>query len=176
MDICSSKMPKNNPFMSTTTDTDNTPPKIKWLDNVSAFLDNQFRIPGTETRFGLDFIIGLIPGAGDVASFGISSVLVLTMVRYGASGRVILQMLWNILLDTTVGAIPILGDIFDLYFKSNRRNFELLKKHYGEGAYQGNGLWIVIMVLILLVALFIGVIYLVGKVVAWSWDYLASFM
>jgi len=146
------------------------------LDTVSTFLDNQFRIPGTETRFGLDFIIGLVPGAGDIASLGISSVLVLTMVRYGASGRVILQMLWNIFLDTTVGAIPILGDIFDLYFKSNRRNFELLKQHYGDGAYQGNGLWIVFMVLILLIALFIGMIYLVAKVVAFSWAYFASLL
>ncbi len=161
--------------MSTTTDS-TTPPKIKWLDTVSTFLDNQFRIPGTETRFGLDFIIGLVPGAGDIASLGISSVLVLTMVRYGASGRVILQMLWNIFLDTTVGAIPILGDIFDLYFKSNRRNFELLKQHYGDGAYQGNGLWIVFMVLILLIALFIGMIYLVAKVVAFSWAYFASLL
>ncbi len=161
--------------MATATEN-TTPPKIKWLDTVSSFLDNQFRIPGTETRFGLDFIIGLIPGAGDIASFGISSVLVLTMVRYGASGRVILQMLWNIILDTMVGAIPILGDIFDLYYKSNRRNFELLKKHYGDGAYQGNGIWIVMMVLMVLVALFIGVIFLVGKVVAWSWAYFSSMM
>lgn len=161
--------------MPTTTDT-STPSKIKWLDTVSTFLDNQFRIPGTETRFGLDFIIGLIPGAGDIASLGISSVLVLTMVRYGASGRVILQMLWNIFLDTTVGAIPILGDVFDLYFKSNRRNFELLKKHYSEDAYQGNGLWIVVLVLILLIALFIGMIYLVAKIVAWSWTYLSAML
>jgi len=161
--------------MSTTTDTE-TPPKIKWLDTVSAFLDNKFRIPGTQTRFGLDFIIGLVPGVGDIASLGISSVLVLTMVRYGASGRVILQMLWNIFLDTIVGAIPILGDIFDLYYKSNRRNFELLKKHYSEGAYTGNGLWIVMLVLILLIVLFIGVIFLVGKVVAWSWSYFLALL
>lgn len=161
--------------MSTATDN-TTPPKIKWLDTVSSFLDNQFRIPGTETRFGLDFIIGLIPGAGDIASLGISSVLVLTMVRYGASGRVILQMLWNIFLDTTVGAIPILGDIFDLYYKSNRRNFELLKTYYSEDAYQGNGLWIVLMVLALLIAMFIGMIILVAKVVAFSWAYFASLL
>ncbi len=162
--------------MSSTTDATATPSKIKWLDSVSAFLDNQFKIPGTETRFGLDFIIGLIPGAGDVASFGISSVLVLTMVRYGASGRVILQMLWNIFLDTTVGAIPILGDIFDLYYKSNRRNFELLKAHYGEGAYEGNGLWIVLLVLVLLIVMFIVMIYLVAKVVAFSWAYFAALL
>ena len=152
------------------------PSKIKWLDNVSAFLDNKFRIPGTNTRFGLDFLMGLVPGVGDLVSFGVSSVLVLTMARYGASGRVILQMLWNIFLDTVVGAIPILGDIFDLYFKSNRRNFNLLREHYEEGAYSGSGKWIMIVVLIILVAMFIGLIWLVAKIVALSWAYLGTLM
>ncbi|MEM1124890.1 MAG: DUF4112 domain-containing protein, partial [Bacteroidota bacterium] len=146
--------------------------KIKWLDNVSAFLDNKFRIPGTETRFGLDFLVGLIPGAGDMISFGVSSVLVLTMARYGASGRVIIQMLWNIFLDTVVGAIPILGDIFDLYYKSNRRNFNLLRAHYEEGKYSGSGKWIVVTVLLALIAMFIGLIWLVAKLVAFSWEQL----
>lgn len=150
------------------------PPKIKWLDNVSAFLDNQFRIPGTQTRFGLDFIIGLVPYVGDVASFGISSVLVLTMVRYGASGRLVIQMLWNIFLDTTVGAIPILGDIFDLYFKSNRRNFELLRNHYEEGQYKGNGLWIVGLVLLFLIGMLVLMIWLVAKIIGWSFEYLGA--
>lgn len=145
------------------------PPKIKWLDTVSSFLDNQFRIPGTNTRFGLDFLMGLVPGAGDMVSFGISSVLVLTMARYGASGRLILQMLWNIFLDTVVGAIPILGDIFDLYFKSNRRNFELLRSHYEEGAYSGSGKWVVILVLFALIGMFILLIWLIAKLVALSY-------
>ena len=154
----------------------NVPPKIKWLDTVSTFLDNQFRIPGTNTRFGLDFIMGLVPYAGDVASFGVSSVLVLTMVRYGASGSVILRMLWNIFLDTVVGAIPILGDIFDLYYKSNRRNFELLKAHYAEGKHQGNGLWAVLLVLIVLIALFVLMVWLVAKVIGWSWTYFGTML
>ncbi len=148
------------------------PAKIKWLDNISAFLDNKFRIPGTNTRFGLDFIIGLIPYAGDVISFGISGVLVLTMVRYGASGRVIVQMLWNIFLDTIVGAIPFLGDIFDLYYQSNRRNFDLLRAHYAEGKYQGNGLWIVGLVLLLLIVLFVLMIWLVVKIAGWFMGFL----
>ena len=147
-----------------------TPPKLKWLDTVSSFLDNKFRIPGTETRFGLDFIVGLIPGAGDMISFGVSSVLVLTMARYGASGRVIIQMLWNIFIDTVVGAIPILGDIFDLYYKANRRNFNLLREHYEEGAYSGNGKWVVVVVLIALIAMFVGLIWLIAKLVVFSWS------
>lgn len=153
-----------------------TPAKIKWLDTVSSFLDNKFRIPGTNTRFGLDFIIGLVPYAGDMVSFVMSSALVLTMVRYGASGRVVIQMLWNVFLDTTVGAIPILGDIFDLYYKSNRRNFELLKDHYQEGVYQGNGLWIVGLVLLFLIALFIVMVWVVAKVVAFTWAYFATLL
>jgi len=150
------------------------PSKIKWLDNVSGFLDNKFRIPGTNTRFGLDFIIGLVPYAGDVASFGISAVLVLTMVRYGASGRVIIQMLWNIFIDTVIGAVPIAGDIFDLYFKSNRRNFELLREHYEEGAYSGSGWWIIALVFLLILFLFIVMIWLVARVISFSWTYLSD--
>jgi len=154
------------------TSNNNIPPKIKWLDTVSSFLDNKFRIPGTQTRFGLDFLVGLIPGAGDMISFGVSGVLVLTMARYGASGRVIIQMLWNIFLDTIVGAIPILGDIFDLYYKANRRNFNLLRDHYEEGAYSGSGKWAVLIVLLVLAAMFIGLIWLVAKLVAFSWGQL----
>ena len=161
--------------MSNTNDS-NVPPKLKWLDTVSAFLDNQFRIPGTNTRFGLDFIMGLVPYAGDVASFGVSGVLVLTMARYGASGGLILRMLWNIFLDTVIGAIPILGDIFDLYYKSNRRNFELLKAHYAEGKHQGSGIGVVIFVLILLIVMFVLMIWLVAKVIGWSWTYFGAML
>lgn len=148
--------------------------KIEWLDNVSAFLDNRFRIPGTNTRFGLDFLIGLVPYAGDIISFGISGVLVLTMARYGASGRVIIQMLWNIFLDTLVGAIPILGDIFDLYYKANRRNFDLLREHYEEGSYQGSGWWIILLVICSLLALFILLIWIVAKIVSFFWSFIAA--
>ena len=158
--------------MTATTAQDiHVPAKIKWLDNVSSFLDNKFRIPGTNTRFGLDFLVGLIPGAGDMISFGVSSVLVMTMVKYGASGRVVIQMLWNIFLDTIVGAIPFLGDIFDLYYKANRRNFELLRSHYEEGSHQGSGWGIIIMVLIFLIGMFAILIWLVAKVLAWSWTF-----
>ena len=149
-------------------------PKIQWLDNMTDFMDTRFRIPGTNTRFGVDFLVGLIPGAGDLISFGISSALVVTMVRYGASGRVVVQMLWNVILDTVVGAVPILGDFFDLYYKANRRNFDLLRKHYEEGAYQGSGIGIIVTVLIILVALFILMIWLVAKVLAWSWEMLGG--
>ncbi|MEM1214522.1 MAG: DUF4112 domain-containing protein, partial [Bacteroidota bacterium] len=134
---------------------------LRWLEVITNLLDNRFRIPGTDTRFGLDFLIGLIPGIGDIATFGISSALVVTMVRQGASGMVVVKMLWNILVDAVFGAVPILGDIFDLHYRANRRNLELLKEHYGEGEHQGSAWPVVILVLLLLVALFFGVMWLI---------------
>ena len=76
-----------------------TAPELKWLDTATQFLDNRFRIPGTDIRFGLDFLIGLIPGIGDLASLSLSGLLVTVMARKGASGMVIVKMLWNILID-----------------------------------------------------------------------------
>lgn len=113
-------------------------------------MDNRFRIPFTNIRFGFDFLIGLVPGAGDLAGMAISGLLVLGMMRYGASGRVLLLMLGNILLDTLVGSIPVLGDIFDLSFRANRRNFELFRAHHNEGRHQGSGCGIVLAVFLTL--------------------------
>lgn len=124
-----------------------------WLDNVSDFLDSKYRIPFTNIRFGADFLIGLIPYGGDVITFGMSGFLVLTMAKNGASGKVVLKMLGNIILDALVGAIPILGDIFDLTYRANRRNFRLLKEHYQEGQHQGNAWGAVLLVLVILIAI-----------------------
>jgi hypothetical protein len=102
------------------------------IDSISSLLDNQFRIPFTQIRFGVDFLIGLIPTAGDWLSFGISSTLVLAMVRRGIGVGMLFKMLGNITLDATIGSIPILGDLFDLHYKANRRNVALLKQYYIE--------------------------------------------
>ncbi|MEL6945894.1 MAG: DUF4112 domain-containing protein, partial [Bacteroidota bacterium] len=93
---------------------------FQWLDQVSDLLDARFRIPFTDIRFGADFIIGLIPYAGDFLSFGISGSLVVAMAMHGVSAGVLLKMLWNIALDALVGSIPILGDIFDWHDKLNQ--------------------------------------------------------
>lgn len=121
----------------------NAPPKLKYLDTASDLLDSRFRIPGTNIRFGVDFLVGLVPYAGDLLTFGFSCMLVIAMARHGASGKVITKMVWNVLLDTLVGAIPVLGDLFDLQFKSNRRNYQLLLEHYEEGKHEGSA-WLAI--------------------------------
>lgn len=123
------------------------------LERLADFLDTRYRIPGTNIRFGADFIIGLVPYAGDVVTFGISSVLVLAMARQGASGMVLAKMIGNVLLDASVGTIPILGDLFDLGYKANQRNLKLLQEHYEEGKHKGSAWWVVALVLLVLLSL-----------------------
>ena len=123
------------------------------IERLADFLDTRYRIPGTNIRFGADFIIGLVPYAGDVVTFGISSVLVLAMARQGVSGIVLAKMIGNILLDASVGTIPILGDLFDLGYKANRRNLKLLQEHYEEGKHEGSAWWVLVLVLLILLAL-----------------------
>ncbi len=149
-------------------------PELKGVDTFSKLLDTRFRIPGTNIRFGVDFIIGLVPYAGDLLSFLFSAGLVLTMARHGASGQVVAKMIGNIFLDTVVGSIPIVGDIFDLFYKSNRRNYHLLEKHYGEGAYEGSIWKVIIPILIALLVVFVLMIWLIVKLVAFSWNVLVG--
>ena len=149
-------------------ETTETPSKLVVLDTVSDLLDSRFRIPFTDIRFGADFIMGLVPGAGDILSFGISGLLVLAMVRNGATGMVLAKMLWNIFLDTTVGSIPILGDIFDLKYRANRRNYELLKEHYEEGKHRGSIWPVLLLALGVLVGMFVLLIWVVWALIDWS--------
>jgi hypothetical protein len=91
-------------------------------------MDELVRVPGTRIRFGLDALIGLIPGAGDVVTSGVSAYMLLAATRLGASPAVIARMAGNIVLDLVVGAIPVLGDVFDIGWKANVRNAALLEK------------------------------------------------
>lgn len=101
---------------------------IKNLQRLAYLLDDRFRIPFTNYRIGWDFIIGLIPVAGDVLT-GIMSVFILIGAwKYQVPRKVIWKMLWNILLDVLVGLIPVLGDWLDATFKANARNVKLLLK------------------------------------------------
>ena len=151
---------------------ESVPQQLKGLDTFSKLLDSTFRIPFTDIRFGVDFLVGLIPYGGDLLSFLFSGGLVLTMARHGASGMVLIKMLFNIFLDAVVGSVPILGDIFDLFYKANRRNYHLLVEHYGDGEHQGSGWIVVIPVLITLILLFVLMIWLVVKMASWGFGVL----
>jgi hypothetical protein len=99
------------------------------LDRFAFLLDEAFRIPGTRWRVGMDGVVGLVPGIGDGITALIALYPIVEAWRHGAPPALIARMLGNLGLDTAIGAVPLLGDIFDMRFKSNRRNVELLKRH-----------------------------------------------
>lgn len=148
---------------------------LKWVDYMVHLMDNQFRLPGTNFRFGLDPLLGFVPVAGDLASFGMSAVLVLTMARHGASGKLVALMLVNIALDALIGSIPLIGNIFDFAFKANQRNVRLLRAFYEEGKYQGSGKGIIIGAIIGLVVLFGLLIWALWELAEWVYTWLASY-
>lgn len=100
--------------------------RIRMLADV---LDRAFRVPGTDIRFGLDPLIGLIPGLGDVLSGTVSGYLLLEAARAGASPSVLGRMVLNIVVDMTLGALPVVGDVFDVGYRANSRNVDLLLRH-----------------------------------------------
>ncbi|MCU0355875.1 MAG: DUF4112 domain-containing protein [Cytophagales bacterium] len=125
--------------------------KLRWIEQSSRLLDSAFRVPGTNFRIGLDPILGLIPVAGDLVSMGMSAMIIWTVIRHGASGRLILKMTANVLLDTLVGSIPLLGNVFDFVYQANQRNVRLLREYHYEGKHRGSawGVWLAIVLLVL---------------------------
>lgn len=122
--------------------------RLRWVERIARLMDSQFRLPGTGFRFGLDPLLGLVPIVGDLSTTVVSVALLLTMLRHGASGAVVVRMVLNILLDTFVGAIPLLGNVFDFAYKSNERNVALLHRHYASGQHTGSGKGLVAFVLL----------------------------
>ena len=140
---------------------------LLWLDRTAQLLDNRFRIPGTQIRFGIDSLVGLVPYAGDVITFFISGFLVIAMVRFGAHGKALFKMIGNIWVDGMVGTIPLLGDIFDFRYRANIRNVELMREHFAEGRHRGSA-WPIIMAIVLILLLLVVLsIYVVYRVFYW---------
>ena len=96
------------------------------LDYIAALLDDMFRIPGTQIRFGLDALIGWIPGIGDALAGMASFLIVFAAWRRGVQAITLVRMTANVLLETALGAIPVAGDVFHVVWKANRRNYKLL--------------------------------------------------
>jgi hypothetical protein len=117
------------PVEPTRADVPRSPANISTLQQLARLLDAAVRIPGTNIRFGLDAILGLIPGAGDIAGGILSSFIILKAANLGAPRSVIARMVMNVAVDSIVGAVPILGDLFDVGWKSNTRNAALLEQY-----------------------------------------------
>lgn len=103
--------------------------RLKRVEQLARWMDSSFRIPGTPIRFGWDSLIGLIPGVGDAVSAATGTWILHEAYQAGISKPAMLRMLGNIAVDVTVGAIPLVGDAFDVYWKSNLRNAKILEKH-----------------------------------------------
>jgi hypothetical protein len=96
---------------------------------VARMLDDLVTIPGTRQRLGLDSVVGLIPGLGDLASAAVGAWVILEAARFRLPGVVLLRMVVNTVVDLVIGAIPLIGDLFDVVFKSNSRNLALFRRH-----------------------------------------------
>jgi hypothetical protein len=119
------------PRTSPTPPTPPTPPTADPLARarvLARLLDSAAGVPGTGIRFGLDPVLGLIPGLGDVAGAALSGYLVLLGARLGAPRAVVARMVLNVGVDALVGAVPVLGDLFDVAWKANTRNLALLDR------------------------------------------------
>jgi hypothetical protein len=107
-------------------------PWLRLSRRLTEWLESSFQVPGTRLRFGWEPVIGLVPGVGDLVGAALSSVLLWTAHRLGVPRIVQARMLVNVVVDTGIGAIPVLGDLYDFFFRSNRRNLTLLERALGE--------------------------------------------
>ena len=114
--------------------TINTLERLATLNRIRKYtylMDSAFRVPVIGFRFGLDPLIGLIPGAGDLVSTAFSAYLIYLAARFSLPPQIFRKMIFNVALEAAVGAVPLVGDLFDAFYKSNIRNLALLEKHLG---------------------------------------------
>ncbi len=141
------------------------------LHGLEILLDEAFVIPGTGIRFGLDGLIGLVPGLGDVVAGVLSAAIPLAAWVRGAPYVTLARMAANLGIGVLVGSIPVLGDIFDIAWKPNRRNYLLLKRHLGEPRRHGWRDWGFLMLL----AAGLGLIFAIPLALAvWLLAWIAS--
>ncbi len=134
-------------------------PSLQSFEHIAHLMDSKFQVPGTNIRFGIDPMLSLIPVLGDLITLIISSMLIYTMHNHGASRKVVVKMMMNAGLDTVIGAIPLVGTVFDLFFRANDRNVRLLKEHYYEGKHQGSGTGLLLTMLLIILIVTGAVVY-----------------
>lgn len=152
---------------------DNSRHKHRKSRKYAELLDSWFTIPGTKINIGLDPLIGLVSGVGDLAGAFLSVYFMFYATRLGAKSSVLLRMFMNIVADMTIGLIPVLGDLFDVAWKANLRNARLLEKLEEEpGKLEREStvfMWILFAVLVLIL---VGIVIIIGWAIAEVWDLL----
>lgn len=140
-------------------------PRLKTVAKISKLMDSQFEVGGF--KFGLDPILNIIPYAGDAFTGIISLSLVFAMYQHGASSKIVVKMLLNVLIDVLVGAIPFLGWVFDFYFKANDRNIQLLNEHYVEGKHSGSAKGILTIILLVFLIVIVLIVWAIWLLTSW---------
>ncbi len=110
--------------------------KLQRVRQIGHLLDNAIVIPGTKYRIGLDPLLGLLPGGGDLAGVALSAYIVFEAARFGVPKSTVGRMVVNLVADTLLGTLPVLGDFFDFTWKANSRNLALLESHVTAGTLQ----------------------------------------
>lgn len=147
-------------------------PRLVFARFVAELLDQRFTIPGTSIRIGLDPIIGLIPGVGDTLANLAGSAILLIGAQFRLPKVVLLRMALNVALNTLIGAIPVGGDLFSIWFRSNVRNARLLELYatrHGEKAAPADWLFVITVIaglLLLLVGVVVGLSWLIKQILA----------
>ena len=119
------------------------------LRSLSHLLDNAITIPGTPVRFGIDPIVGLLPGGGDLIMSVFSIYIVIEAARMGLPKASLVRMIWNLTVDVGIGIIPIAGDLFDFAWKANTKNVALIEAHFASSSRQAKADMLFVWVLIL---------------------------
>jgi Domain of unknown function (DUF4112) len=138
------------------------------LDLLARILDEWFRVPGTSIRFGLDGIIGLVPGVGDILGGLASTILIVAAWVRGVPYVTLARMVVNVGIEVLLGTIPLLGDAFDIAWKANRRNYALIVRHLEQTRQQTWRDWLYLALIgLVLLVLFLAPILLLLWFLEW---------
>lgn len=137
------------------------------LDRLAWILDSSIPIPGTPWKIGLDGLIGLIPGIGDISAGVISSYIVFQALRLGVPPLVVARMALNILLESVLGVIPVVGDIFDFAFKANQRNVALMHEYViNPNKVKRRSLVLVLLIVLGLIGVLVAMVWMIVYVLS----------
>ncbi len=143
-------------------------PALRRIRMLSHLLDHSIPLPFTRFRIGIDPILGILPGGGDLLSLGISSYIVLEAIRLRLPQGTLIKMVVNLLTDTVLGSVPVAGNVFDVFWKANLRNLTLLEAHIAEPEpTRPPNLLFLILMAIAVIGIFVGAVMLVALVLQW---------
>lgn len=145
---------------------------LAWLRSWAELLDTRFRVPGTNIRFGVDPILSLIPGLGDLASPAFTVLLLVKGLERQVPRVVLARMVINALIDAAMGIVPIAGNIGDIFWRANTRNLALLERHQGGGHPATRADYVFVWTMAILLAILVIVPVLIAiwlGIVLWHW-------